>query len=119
MGSTILAVSVSEPEACARYAPFYGRCLESLRARGFKVRTVMEADGVASVPSPKSLEFRPGQLAFFKARAKCPSLCYTGRASNAENSQPAAARRVALKMGRLLRARRSRIDQDVLLPHAS
>jgi hypothetical protein len=64
-----------------------------LPARGFKLRIVMEADGVASIPSPKSLEFRPSQLAFFKARAKCPSLCYTGRASPAAAGRKTANRR--------------------------
>ena len=47
---------------------------------------------------------------FFKARAKRPYPSHTGRASNAENSQLAAARRVALKMGRRLVARRLSID---------
>jgi hypothetical protein len=40
---------------------------------------------------------------FFKARARRPYLIHTGRASNAENSQLAAARRIALKIGRRLR----------------
>jgi hypothetical protein len=43
---------------------------------------------------------------FFEERAKRPYLSYTGRASPAaagrKNSQPVAARRVALKMGRRL-----------------
>jgi hypothetical protein len=39
----------------------------------------------ASVPSLKSLEFRRRSVwLFFKARAKCPYLSHTGRASNAE-----------------------------------
>ena len=49
------------------------------------------------------LSFAAGQLAVFQGGAKCPYLCHTVERATRKNSQLAAARRVALKMGRLLR----------------
>jgi hypothetical protein len=57
-----------------------------------------------SVPSPKSLEFRRRSVGWFSRRERSAAIwIITVERATRKNSQLAAARRVALKMGRLLR----------------
>src|SRR6478736_1638967 len=74
----------------------------------------------ASVPSPKSLESRRRSVGCFSRRERSAHICVirVERATR-KNSQLAAARRVALKMGRLLRCSSVTYRSDMLLPHAS
>ena len=56
-----------------------------------------------SVPSLKSLEFRRRSVGCFSRRERSAHICVIQVERATRNSQLAAARRVALKMGRLLR----------------
>src|SRR5271169_1367683 len=59
---------------------------------------------LASVPSPKSLELRRRSVGCFSRRERSAAIwIITVEGATQKNSQLAAARRVALKMGRLLR----------------
>src|SRR5271169_5283340 len=59
---------------------------------------------LASVPSPKSLELRRRSVGCFSRRERSAAIwIITVERATQKNSQLAAARRVALKMGRLLR----------------